>query len=346
MIRLAGTIAVARGQDVRALTLPCPAPQSRNLADTFPRPAMTLLRRPRARIVRLLAAAAVLLGLAAGCSTLEYERQLTFRPSRDVAGWFAGIPAGAREVFVPVGDPAKRERMVAWWWPAEDANAPAVLYLHGARWNLTGQTRRIEQLHRFGFSVFAIDYRGFGKSDGDLPSEASVYEDAQAAWRWVGERQPDPSRRFIYGHSLGGAVAIDLAAWLSAEGEPAGGLLAESTFTNLADIAAALTSEWLPTKLILSQKFDSVDKITRVRMPVLIVHGTSDHMVPSRFSESLYQAAPAPKKLLLVDGAGHNNAMIVGEDAYRQALADLFHLPEVAAARVTPRAVAAARPAR
>ena len=183
---------------------------------------MTSFSGPVRGSSRLLAVAATLLGLAAGCSTLEYERQLTFRPSKDVAGWFAGIPAGAREVFVPVGDPTKREKMAAWWWPAEDANAPAVLYLHGARWNLTGQTRRIEQLHRFGFSVFAIDYRGFGKSDGDLPSEASVYEDAQAAWRWVGLRRLIPRARFIYGHSLGGAVAIDLAAWLSADGEPAG----------------------------------------------------------------------------------------------------------------------------
>ena len=79
-------------------------------------------------------------------------------------------------------------------------------------------------------------------------------------------------------------------------------------------------------------------------MPVLIVHGTSDHMVPSRFSEALYQAAPAPKKLLLVDGASHSNAMIVGEEAYRQALADLFHLPEVA--RPAGRAPAASRATR
>ena len=298
---------------------------------------MTRIRRPRAGLVRLALAAGLSIALAAGCAHLGYnERQLTFRPSKDVAGWFAGIPAGAQEVFVPVGHPgdgnAAAEKMHAWWWPAADPHAPAVLYLHGARWNLTGQTRRIEQLHRFGFSVFAIDYRGFGKSDGDLPSEDSVYEDAQAAWRWLGERQPDASRRFIYGHSLGGAVAIDLAARLSADGAPVGGLVAESTFTTLADIAAALTSQWLPTKLILSQKFDSVDKIARVTMPVFIAHGASDRMVPSRFSEALYKAAPAPKKLLLVEGAGHNNAMIVGEQEYRQALAELFGLPEVAVA--------------
>jgi uncharacterized protein len=291
--------------------------------------------RPRAGIVRVLVALGLLAALGAGCANLDYnERQLTFRPSKGVAGWFDGIPEGAREVFVPVGDAAKAEHINAWWWPAADAAAPAVLYLHGAHWNLTGQARRIEQLHRFGFAVLAIDYRGFGKSDGEMPSEASVYEDAHAAWRWIGERQPDPLRRFIYGHSLGGAVAIDLAAWLSDHGESAGGLFAESTFTHLADIAAALTADWLPTKLILSQKFDSVDKITRVKMPVLIAHGTSDRMVPARFSEALYEAAPAPKKLLLIEGAGHNNTMIVGARDYRQALEDLFRLHEISAERV------------
>ena len=293
---------------------------------------MTLLRRPRARIVRLLAAAAVLLGLAAGCSTLEYERQLTFRPSRDVAGWFAGIPAGAREVFVPVGDPAKRERMVAWWWPAEDANAPAVLYLHGARWNLTGQTRRIEQLHRFGFSVFAIDYRGFGKSDGDTPTEKTVYEDAHVAWDWLAARQPDPKRRFIYGHSLGSAVAVDLAASLSradapaAEAPAAAGLIIESSFTTLEDMAKSLTYPWLPVGLLLTQKFDSMSKMAKVKLPVLVVHGAADRFVPARFSEALYQAAAGPKKLLLIDGATHNNSMRTGALQYRRALAELFGL--------------------
>jgi len=189
-----------------------------------------------------------------------------------------------------------------------------VLYLHGSRWNLTGQLFRIEQLRAFGFSVLAIDYRGFGKSEGGLPSEDTVYEDARVAWERLAELQPDPARRFIYGHSLGGAVAIDLAAKLSTEAEQSGkpaaarGLIVESSFTTLADIARSLTYPWLPVQLILSQKFDSVDKIGRVRMPVLIVHGAGDRFVPSRFSQALYEAAPEPKKLLLVDGASHNNS--------------------------------------
>jgi uncharacterized protein len=182
-------------------------------------------------------------------------------------------------------------------------------------------------LHKFGFSVFAIDYRGFGKSDGDLPSEQSVYADALEAWRWLAKQQPDPARRVIYGHSLGGAVAIDLAARLSEEGAGAArGLIVESTFTTLADVATAVAPDWIPVRLLLSQKFDSLEKIARVRMPVFIAHGASDHLIPPRFSSALFAAAHEPKKLLLVDGASHNNTMIVGASDYLAGLLELFGL--------------------
>jgi fermentation-respiration switch protein FrsA (DUF1100 family) len=278
---------------------------------------------------RLLIACGVLALFGAGCVQLEFkERELTFRPSRDAAYWFGGMPDGVREVFLPVGSAPDVQKINAWWYPVADAGAPAVLYLHGARWNLTGQLRRIEQLHRFGFSVFAIDYRGFGKSDGDLPSEETVYADALAGWQWLAEKQPAAARRFIYGHSLGGAVAIDLAARLGERGEEAGGVIAESTFTSLADVAAAMSFDWLPTRLLLSQKFDSLAKISRIRMPVFIAHGTSDRMVPARFSSALYEAAHEPKKLLLVDGATHNNTMLIGGREYQDALTQLFHLAQ------------------
>ena len=175
-----------------------------------------------------------------------------------------------------------------------------MLYLHGVRWNLTGHLNRMSQLRRFGFSVFAIDYRGFGKSDGELPSEATVYEDARAAWQWLVEREPDASRRFIYGHSLGGAVAIDLAAQLSDGPASARGLIVESSFTSIPELVADSGYGLLPWQLLLSQKFDSVGKIQQIRMPVLIVHGEEDRYVPARLSSALYAAAPQPKKLLLI----------------------------------------------
>src|SRR6202158_388584 len=176
-------------------------------------------RHPLAR--RLLVAVAVM-GVLTACGTaaLQHEEErLTFRVVKEVPGWYAGLPDGVHEFDLPVNRGADAQRIHAWWWPAKNPNAPAVLYLHGTRWSLTGQVFRLEQLRDFGFSVLAIDYRGFGKSDGDVPSERTVYEDAHAAWDWLVARQPDPARRFIYGHSLGGAVAVDLAAAVSEQGE-------------------------------------------------------------------------------------------------------------------------------
>jgi len=323
-------------------------------------------------ITRRLLVGATILGVLTACGTaaLQHEEErLTFRVVKETPGWYVGLPDGVHEFDIPVSRDADAQRIHAWWWPAKNPNAPTVLYLHGTRWSLTGQVFRLAQLRAFGFSVLAIDYRGFGKSDGDLPSEKTVYEDAHAAWDWLVAQQPDPARRYIYGHSLGGAVAVDLAASLSKEDAPsesgladaasterasqpltqrvstaaksrfatadqaasrpgvsAGGLIVESSFTTLADMAREVTYAWLPVGLLLSQKFDSMSKMAKVTMPVLVVHGAADRFVPSRFSQQLYDAATSPKKLLLVEGGGHNNSMRTGADQYRKALGQLFGL--------------------
>ena len=258
-----------------------------------------------------------------GCAALEMkERELLFRPVKEAAGWYNGTPATVQEVWLPFGDGTLQERMHAWWWPAEEPGAPVVLYLHGVRWNLTGHLNRMSQLRRFGFSVFAIDYRGFGKSDGELPSEATVYEDARAGWKWIVDREPDASRRYIYGHSLGGAVAVDLAANVSNTAASARGLIVESSFTSLPELVSESGYGWLP--IVISEKFDSVAKIREISMPVLIVHGEDDRYVPPHLSSALYAAAPQPKKLLLVPNATHNNSLWTGDADYRHALTELF----------------------
>jgi alpha-beta hydrolase superfamily lysophospholipase len=282
------------------------------------------------RRTRLFATLILSIPLAfAGCGQLvQKERELLFRVVPGTASWYGGMPDGVVEMNLLVasgGEPERDEHVNAWWWPATKPGAPAVLYLHGARWNLTGQLFRIQQLHDFGFSVLAIDYRGFGKSSGELPSEQTVYEDARLAWQHLKTLQPDPKKRLIYGHSLGGAIAIDLASQPGQQ-QQARGLIVESTFTTLADVAKSLSYPWLPLQLLLSQKFDAVDKIAQVGMPVLIVHGTSDRYVSSHFSEQLYAAAPPRKKLLLVEGGTHNNSMRIGESAYRRAFRELFGL--------------------
>ena len=290
----------------------------------FQRMANWLRQRLRVVLVALLSLPLFFVG----CSQLgQKERELLFRVVPGEASWYRGMPAGVIEASLPVKAGEKTQHVNSWWWPADDPTAPAVLYLHGARWNLTGQLSRIQQLHDFGFSVLAIDYRGFGKSDGDLPSEDTVYEDARVAWQALAEKQPDSRRRFIYGHSLGGAIAVDLASHLERSGQKqACGLIVESSFTTLADIAKSLSYPWLPLQLVLSQKFDAIDKISQVDMPVLIVHGTEDRYVPSHFSEKLFEAAPGRKKLLLIEGGTHNNSMRIGQSAYRRAFAELFGL--------------------
>jgi fermentation-respiration switch protein FrsA (DUF1100 family) len=287
---------------------------------------MTVLSR--SVLVRAALAGVVAAVLATGCTSLaEKERELTFRVVKGDAGWYSGTPATVQDVYLPVIGPAGAQRIHAWWWPDADPDAPAVYYLHGVRWNLTGHLRRMEQLRAFGFSVFAIDYRGFGKSDGDLPSEDMTYEDAAAGFAWLEQHVPDARKRFVYGHSLGGAVAIDLANKLAQRPQPAiRGLIVESSFTSLPDIAAELSWSWLPTRLIMSQRYDSIEKIRGVNVPVLLVHGTGDRYVPAKFSQALYAAAPDPKRLLLIENGGHNNAMWMGDSEYRGAFAEFFAL--------------------
>jgi fermentation-respiration switch protein FrsA (DUF1100 family) len=274
---------------------------------------------------------AVLLG--AGCAALvSKERELTFRPVRETSGWFSGLPSDVREFYMPVSDAQGAERLFSWYWPNENPGAPTLLYLHGVRWNLTAHLRRIENLRSFGFSVLAIDYRGFGKSDGEMPSEEGVYEDAAVAWRWLVSQEPDPRKRFIYGHSLGTAVATHLAIDRGAA-DGMGGLIIEGGFTSLPEMARALAPSWLPIDWLVTQKFATLDKISKVPAPVLIVHGTGDAMVPHRFSEALYKAASEPKKLVLVDGGSHYNTSWVGSSQYRAALRELFEVPKPPAAR-------------
>lgn len=285
-----------------------------------------LLSRLGLRWFPLLCMALLIVGLPVGCSILQHkERELVFRIEPGTASWYSGLPKAVQEFELKPASFKAGQNIHAWWYPAASKDEPAILYLHGVRWNLTGQLFRIEQLHALGFSVLAIDYRGFGKSHGDLPSETTVYEDARIAWERFQVLQPDPQKRLIYGHSLGGAVAIDLAAELGQQSPvPVRGLVIESTFTSLADVATAVANTSLPVRWLLSQKFDSIDKIADIRMPLLVVHGLDDRYVPPRFSQQLFAAAQEPKRLLLVPGASHNNSMSLAGRTYRQALDQLM----------------------
>ncbi len=211
------------------------------------------------------------------------------------------------------------ERLHALWAAAEKAEAPVLLYLHGARWNVTGSVTRIERWRQLGFSVLAVDYRGFGKSSEAAPTESLAYEDAEAAWDYLGRLQPGRPR-YVVGHSLGGAIAAELAR----RRPEAAGVVLEATFTSIGDLAAERLWRYLPIGILLTQRFDTLEKIGEIRAPVLIAHGTEDRIVPFEMGQKLFAAARSPKRFVRVEGGSHHNLSYVGFDEYRRALKELF----------------------
>ncbi|HQT08749.1 MAG TPA: alpha/beta hydrolase, partial [Polaromonas sp.] len=152
----------------------------------------------------LLAATVLALGIAvlAGCATLdERQRAWIFQPSD--RSWSGGLAAAEGMEDVWIGFKAKasgdeQATLHGLWLPAEQPKAPVLLYLHGARFNVTGSAPRMRRMQELGFSVLGVDYRGFGKSTQALPSEESAYEDARAAWDWLAKKYPDRPR-YVFG---------------------------------------------------------------------------------------------------------------------------------------------------
>ena len=164
--------------------------------------------------------------------------------------------------------------------------APVLLYLHGARYNVTGSAPRMRRMQDPGFSVLAIDYRGFGQSTAGLLSEKSTYEDARAAWDWLALKYPDRPR-YIFGHSLGGSIAIDLAANVADEK----GTIVEGTFTSIADVVGSSDWGWVPLSILITQRFEAVSKVAKIGSPLLVVHGDSDRLILPDLGRKLFDAA-------------------------------------------------------
>jgi alpha-beta hydrolase superfamily lysophospholipase len=199
-----------------------------------------------------------------------------------------------------------------------------LLYLHGARWDVRSSAHRMRRMHELGFAVLGIDYRGFGQSTPALPSEDLALEDAQAAWQWLAARHPQ-GKRYVFGHSLGGAIAVRLAG----EVDDAAGLIVEGGFTSIADVVETMKWGWLPVAPLITQRFDAGAQIERVKAPLLVVHGSEDRLIQPTLGRALYERARAPKRFVLVDGGTHHNTNAVGHAAYRKAVVEMFGVREL-----------------
>jgi uncharacterized protein len=270
---------------------------------------------------RLIAATLALAALLAGCATLhEKQGQWIFNPTDRTWGNTAEMAAGMDEAWVEfsskvTGKPAKVHLLIN----GSSKTKPVLLYLHGARWNVVGSAWRIERMRELGFTVVAVDYRGFGKSDLETPSEEKSYEDAQAAWDWMAKTYPNQPR-YIFGHSLGGAIAIELATRVNDEQ----GTLVEGTFTSIPDVFSTLKWGWLPVGWMISQRFDSEKKVATIGSPLLVVHGSKDRLIDPALGKRLFEAAAQPKRFVLVEGGSHHNTNGLGQAQYRAALREMF----------------------
>jgi len=218
--------------------------------------------------------------------------------------------SSVEDVFLRAADGA---RLHAWHLKGE----PLVVYFGGNAEEVSWMVAEAAA-NAPGTGWLLIDYRGYGASEGASPSEKTVYEDAEGAWDYLRSRGIDPANVFIYGHSLGAAIAIELAL----HHPEAGGLIAESGFTSIADMAK-LRPQYalLPTRL-LNQQFDSIGKVSALQLPVLYIHGTADEVVPYRMGEELFRASGGRKRLVAVGGALHDNNAAVGGPLFRGEIRD------------------------
>jgi len=254
----------------------------------------------------LLAGVAVVLG-----GIWTFQERLVYFPSRALDATPADAGLAFREARFPAADGV----LLHGWYVAADRPRGTVLFCHGNAGNISHRLETLRLARDLGLNILLFDYRGYGRSQGRT-TEQGTYADARGAWDWLraetGER---PDRMVVWGRSLGGAVAAHLVAELA---EPPAALILESTFTSLPDMGA-VAYPFLPVRLLARMRYPVAEDLARVRCPVLVAHSPQDEIVPFRFGERLFAAAPEPRRFLRLRGDHNDGWRLTGRE-YVQAL--------------------------
>ena len=237
-----------------------------------------------------------------------FEHRQVYAPSREVAAQATDLGRPAEEVFFTANDGVKLHG----WFFSANLDSPrahlVLLLLHGNAGNITHRLAWYEAWLSLGVNVFAFDYRGFGRSEGH-PSEEGTYRDAQAAAQWLKARGFAPQQIIALGKSLGGGVASELALR-----EPLGALILQNTFTSIPDLGAEIFP-FLPVRWLHRIKYDTMSKLPRIHVPVLIAHSREDDLIRFQHSERNFAAANQPKQLLELRGS-HNGTIEEDRERY------------------------------
>jgi fermentation-respiration switch protein FrsA (DUF1100 family) len=275
---------------------PLQARQRLSVLESFP--AMMRLGKKSKTLLRTFAGLACVLMLFRW-----FEHKQVYHPSR-----LMSQDAAAMEHLRPWEDVYLKTQdgtqLNAWFFPSP-AHSPraqfVILLCHGNGGNISHRTDIYQALRELGVAVFAFDYRGYGLSQG-RPGEAGTYLDAQAAYAWLRQKGFAPANIIAYGESLGGGVASELCVR-----EVTGGLILQSTFTSIPDIGAEIYP-WLPVRWLASIRYDTLSRLPKLKIPVLVMHSREDGMIGYRHSERNFAAANEPKLFVEIRG-DHNDPL-------------------------------------
>lgn len=280
--------------------------------------------------------------LAVTALMLAFERRLIYFPFRAVELEPGAVGLRHEEALLVAEDGVK---LHAWLLPVEGARR-TVLLCNGNAGNMSYRLDRAREMQRrLGVSVLLFDYRGYGRSEGN-PDEQGTYRDARAAYRHAVEATRVPPQDLVlFGESLGAAVAVQLALE-----RPAGALILESAFTSIPDMARAAYPFLPPVGRLIRTRYETIAKVPRLALPLLVLHGERDEIVPFAQGRRVFEAAGGPKRFFAIPGAGHNDTYLAGGEPYWRALGEfLDSLPAedpgwVAAPGDAQRPTASARP--
>lgn len=242
----------------------------------------------------------------AGCSG-PLESRMIYFPDGPLRATPSDAGLAYEDLFLETRDGV---RIHAWFVPKAKARG-TMLWFHGNAGNMGDRVAQIKTYHdRWSVSQILIDYRGYGKSGGQI-SEEGTYEDGRAAMSYLlKEKGISPGALILFGRSLGAAVAVQMATEFDAAG-----LILETPFTSIRDMARRhypLIGSAYPLRI----RYASIDKISRVTMPLLILHGDRDNIVPFEQAERLFEAANEPKRFFRIAGAGHNDILLTADNSY------------------------------
>jgi uncharacterized protein len=253
-----------------------------------------------------------------------YVPHMIYRPNRRMEQTPELVRLNYEDVTLTTSDGL---RINGWYLPAvasAKAGVPShadaaltILFFHGNAGNISHRLEKLVIFKNLGVNTFIIDYRGFGRSEGK-PTEEGTYLDARAAYDYlVQQRKLAPRSIIVYGESLGSAIAADLAGKVEV-----GGLILEEAFTSITDVGQKMFP-FFPVRWLVRNKYDTLSKLPRIKVPLLILHSREDEIFDMRHPQRLLAAANAPKQLVELHGH-HNDAFLVSEPVYREALQKFF----------------------